>query len=83
MCLDRQRYEDIRPARKHSHVRIQRKIKAVINLNKFWTDLEENYRSRTSSRALVWKVETDTEELENKINENMERLQRISSSEES
>ena len=83
MCLDRQRYSDIIPARKHSPARIQRKIKAVINLNKFWTELEENYRSRTSSRVLVWKVETDTEELENKINENIERLQRISSSEES
>ena len=80
MCLDRQRYSDIIPTRKYSPVRIQRKIKAVINLNKFWTDLEENYRSRTSSRTLVWKVETDTEELENKINETIER---ISSSEES
>ena len=73
MCLDRQRLFDIIPARKRSPARIQRKIKAVINLNKFWSELEETYRSRTSSRVLVWKVETDTEELENNINENIER----------
>ena len=83
MCLDRQRHSAIIPARKYSPVRLQRKIKAVINLNKFWSELEENYRSRTSSRVLVWKVETDTEELENDINENIERLRRISSPEES
>ena len=78
MCLDRQRLSPIIPAKKRSPARIQRKIKAVINLNKFWSELEETYRSRTSSRVLVWKVETDTEELENNINENIERHQRIS-----
>ena len=78
MCLDRQRLSPIISPRKRSPARIQRKIKAVINLNKFWSELEETYRSRTSSRVLVWKVETDTEELENNINENIERHQRIS-----
>ena len=83
MCLDRQRHSDTIPPRKYCPARIQRRIKAVINLNKFWSELEENYRSRASSRVLVWKVETDTEELENDINENIERLRRISSPEES
>ena len=83
MCLDRQRHFAIIPARKYSPARVQRKIKAVINLNKFWAELEENYRSRTSSRVLVWKVDTDTEQLENDINENIERLQRVSTPEES
>ena len=83
MCLDRQRHSDGIPPRRYGPARVQRRIKAVINLNKFWSELEENYRSRTSSRVLVWKVETDTEELENDINENIERLRRISSTEES
>ena len=76
MCLERQRITFT--ARRQANTRIHRKIKSVINLNKFWEELEEMYRDRTSSEVLPVKVETSAEQLENDINENIERLQRMS-----
>ena len=76
MCLDRQRVSPV-IARRHSSAIIQRKIKSVINLNKFWTELEERYRDRTSCTVL--RVDTSTEKLQNDINENIERLKRLRS----
>ena len=75
MCLHRQRDSPFR-ARKVSVAKIQRRMKCVINLNLCWAELEERYRDRTSSKVLS--MEADTEQLQNDINENIERLARMS-----
>ena len=52
--------------------KLPRKISpsCIINLNKFWSELEEVYVSRTSNKVLAMDSE---EEMENSINENLER----------
>ena len=48
----------------------------IINLNKFWSELEEVYVFRTSSKVLALDSE---EEMENSINENLERCLQLPS----
>ena len=75
MCLDRQRNSPFK-TRKVSVAKIQRRMKCVINLNLCWEELEERYRYRTSSKVLS--MEADSEQLQNDIKENIERLERMS-----
>ena len=52
----------------------------IINLNKFWNELEDFYINRTSSKVITFSNEDSTnEEMENSINENIEKSQRLSS----
>ena len=59
-------------------LKMRRRLTARINLNKFWTDLEEVYNSRTggaTSTKLIMLPElqdTDIEE-QNRINEELEK----------
>merc|ERR1712227_71798 len=52
----------------------------IINLNKFWNELEDFYINRTSSKVITFSNEDSTnEEMENSINENIEKSQHLSS----
>ena len=51
-------------------------ISARVNLNKFWTELEEIYQGRTSSTLLVLpELEDENVEEQNKFNEEREKME--------
>ena len=51
-------------------------LSAKMNLNKFWTELEELYLGRTSSKLLLLPELQDAEvEEQNRLNEEKEQLQ--------
>ena len=54
-------------------------ISARVNLNKFWTELEEIYLGRTSSSLLVLpELEDENAEEQNRFNEEKERMESCS-----
>lgn len=55
--------------------RLPRKITSscIININKFWTELEDFYVGKTSNKVISFAKEATVEEMENSINENIER----------
>ena len=84
MCLDRKLEEvsnkrqiaaGVRRPRKICKPRLPRQITNTckINLNKFWSELEDLYSGTTSTTVIPALSETAKEELENTNNENIEK----------
>lgn len=72
--MSQKRNNAIRIQRTISKPKLPRKIASScrINLNKFWGELEDFYIHKTSSKVIT-NLYDNVEEMENSINENIER----------
>ena len=72
--MSQKRNNAIRIQRTISKPKLPRKIASScrINLNKFWGELEDFYIHKTSSKVIT-NLHDTVEEMENSINENVER----------
>ena len=84
MCLQKGLPDiNVSQTRRNNVIRVQRTIlkpklprkiasSCCINLNKFWGELEDFYINKTSSKVIKT-LHDNVEEMENSINENIER----------